>query len=61
MFDLMEELGLRFGAVDLIRRPDGGHVFLEINPTGEWGMLEKDLGLPISEALAEELLDPSEA
>jgi len=60
IFDLMEELGLRFGAVDLIRRPDGDHVFLEVNPTGEWGMLEKDLGLPISEAIAEELLEASE-
>ena len=56
LHELTRALGLRFGAVDLIRRPDGAHVFLEINPTGEWGMLEKDLGLPISEALAEELV-----
>jgi hypothetical protein len=59
IFELMESLDLRSGAVDLIRRPDGAHVFLEINPTGEWGMLERDLGLPISEALAEELVSAS--
>ncbi|MCA1578359.1 MAG: MvdC family ATP-grasp ribosomal peptide maturase [Acidobacteria bacterium] len=54
---LMSELGLVFGAVDLIRTPSGEHVFLEVNPGGEWGMLERDLGLRIAEAIAEALLD----
>ena len=54
---LMLELGLVFGAVDLICTPAGEHVFLEVNPSGEWGMLERDLGLPISEAIAAALLD----
>jgi MvdC family ATP-grasp ribosomal peptide maturase len=54
---LMSELGLVFGAVDLICTPSGEHVFLEVNPSGEWGMLERDLGLPISETIAEALLD----
>jgi MvdC family ATP-grasp ribosomal peptide maturase len=53
---LMSELGLAFGAVDLIRTPAGEHVFLEVNPGGEWGMLERDLGLPISDAVARALL-----
>jgi len=55
---LMSGLGLVFGAVDLICTPSGEHVFLEVNPGGEWGMLERDLGLPISEAIAEALLAP---
>ena len=54
---LVSELGLVFGAIDLICTPSGEHVFLEINPGGEWGMLERDLGLPISEAIAQALLD----
>ena len=54
---LMSELGLVFGAVDLICTPAGEHVFLELNPGGEWGMLERDLGLPISEAIAKALLE----
>jgi len=54
---LMFELGLVFGAVDLICTPSGEHVFLEVNPSGEWGMLERDLGLPISEAIANALLN----
>lgn len=53
---LLRALGLRYGAVDLIRTPEGRHVFLEINPGGEWGMLERDLGLPIADAIAEELV-----
>jgi len=53
---LMSELGLVFGAVDLIHTPAGEYVFLEVNPSGEWGMLERDLGLPISEAIAHALL-----
>jgi len=54
--DLMSRLGLVYGAIDLIRTPEGEHVFLEVNPGGEWGMLERDLGLPISDAIASALL-----
>jgi MvdC family ATP-grasp ribosomal peptide maturase len=54
---LMSELGLVFGAVDLICTPSGEYVFLEVNPSGEWGMLERDLGLPISEAIAKALIE----
>jgi glutathione synthase/RimK-type ligase-like ATP-grasp enzyme len=53
----MRRLGLAYGAIDLIETPEGGHVFLEVNPGGEWGMLEHDLGLPISEAIADALLN----
>lgn len=53
---LMSRLDLRQGAIDLILTPSGDYVFLEVNPHGEWGMLEKDLGLPIGEAIAEALL-----
>lgn len=53
---LMRDLGLAYGAVDLIVPPDGPPVFLEVNPSGEWGMLEHYLGLPVSEALADALL-----
>jgi MvdC family ATP-grasp ribosomal peptide maturase len=55
---LMSALGLVFGAIDLICTPAGEHVFLEVNPGGEWGMLERDLGLPISDAIARALLLP---
>ena len=54
---LMSELGLVFGAIDLICTPAGEHVFLEVNPAGEWGMLERDLNLPIADAIACALLN----
>jgi len=44
----MQKIGLSFGAIDFIAQPDGTYVFLEVNPVGEWGMLEKELDLPIS-------------
>ena len=31
--------------------------FLEVNPQGEWGMLQRDLGLPIGEAIAIKLVN----
>lgn len=49
----MKRMGLHFGALDIIEQPDGEFIFLEVNPTGEWGMLERDLGLPISTAIAD--------
>ncbi|HEX8439118.1 MvdC/MvdD family ATP grasp protein [Archangium sp.] len=52
---LMASLELVYGAVDFIVTPEGRHVFLEVNPGGEWGMLERELGLPIAAALAEAL------
>jgi glutathione synthase/RimK-type ligase-like ATP-grasp enzyme len=55
---VMRALGLGFGAVDLVVARDGSHHFLEVNPVGEWGMLERDLGLPIADAIAEELCRP---
>jgi glutathione synthase/RimK-type ligase-like ATP-grasp enzyme len=54
----MRGLGLGFGAADLVRARDGTHHFLEVNPVGEWGMLERDLGLPIADAIAEQLCRP---
>lgn len=52
----MDRFGLFFGAFDFILTPSGEYVFLEMNPIGEWGMLERDLDLPISHAIASTLL-----
>ena len=49
---LMARLGLRYGAVDLRLDPDGEHVFLEINPAGQWLFVEYGTGQPISAAVA---------
>ncbi|GGS23655.1 hypothetical protein GCM10010252_73650 [Streptomyces aureoverticillatus] len=52
---LHRELGLVFGAVDLIRRPDGEWVFLETNQSGEWDWLAGETGIPVAAALADVL------
>lgn len=56
----LSKLGLRFGAFDLITRPDGSTVFLEMNPNGQFMWLEKQLGLPISSAIGAELVKIAE-
>ena len=52
---LMERLGLTYGACDFIVTPEGRHVFLEVNPSGEFMWLVTHAGLPIDQALAETL------
>ncbi|MFT5823313.1 MAG: glutathione synthase/RimK-type ligase-like ATP-grasp enzyme [Crocinitomix sp.] len=54
---LMKRFELSFGAIDMIRQPNGEYVFLEVNPSGEWGMLEKELGYPIADSIAKSLLN----
>jgi glutathione synthase/RimK-type ligase-like ATP-grasp enzyme len=53
---LMDQLNLNYGAADFIVTPDGRHVFLEVNPAGEFLWLEQYAGLPISRAIADILL-----
>ncbi len=53
---LMDYFHLNYGALDIILTPDNQHVFLELNPCGEFFWLERAPGLPISEAIADVLL-----
>ena len=53
----MHLLDLVFGVIDFIVTPDDQYVFLEVNPSGEWGMLEQKLELPIGAAIAHSLLE----
>ena len=46
-------LGLHFGALDVIERPDGEFVFLEINPNGQWAWLEMKTGQPIRQSFVD--------
>ena len=55
---LVHALGLNFGCVDLIVRPDGEVVFLECNPNGQWLWIELTTGQKISEAIAAFLMNP---
>jgi hypothetical protein len=55
---LVDELGLRFGTIDLMLTPDGRHVLLDIDPNGDYLRIEDGTGLPISEAICDLLLTP---
>lgn len=56
---LLDELGLQYGAFDLVHTEDERLVFLEVNPGGQYHWLEAHAGLPISAAVAELLVDPA--
>jgi len=49
---LVRRLGLRYAAIDMRRRRDGEHVFLEANPSGQWLFVEQRTGLPVTRAMA---------
>jgi MvdD family ATP-grasp ribosomal peptide maturase len=53
LLKLMAHFQLNYGALDLILTPAGRHVFLEVNPVGEFFWLERCPGLPISAAIAD--------
>lgn len=53
--------GLRYSAIDLVVRPDGSYVFLESNPSGQYLWVELATGLPISAAIARELVGMASA
>ena len=52
----MRSLGLIYGAIDLRLTPAGDYVFLEVNPAGQWLFIEERTGLPITDAVAAELV-----
>ena len=51
----MSLLGLAFAAIDLIVDEHDCCYFLEINPTGQWGWIEKALKMPITDAILDRL------
>jgi len=54
---LMRAFGLVYGALDFIVTPEGRHVFLEVNPAGQYLWVEAKTKLPITAALADVLTD----
>lgn len=50
---LLQELGLVHASIDFIVTPGGEHVFLEVNPQGQFLFLESRAGLPILDMFSE--------
>jgi hypothetical protein len=55
---LVRELGLQYGAIDLIKDKKGIYWFLEINPNGQWAFVEEATGAPMGKTLARILESP---
>ena len=50
---LVDQLGLRFGAIDMVLDKEGNFYFLEINSNGQWAWIEHLTGLPLTSALVD--------
>jgi glutathione synthase/RimK-type ligase-like ATP-grasp enzyme len=55
LLELMKAFGLNFGAIDMRVTPEGEHVFLEVNPAGEYLFISERTGQPIPAAIAASL------
>lgn len=49
----LRRLNLNFGCFDFIVTPNDEFVFLECNPNGQWGWIEDECNVPMSEALVD--------
>ncbi|HYW09453.1 MAG TPA: hypothetical protein VE913_21005, partial [Longimicrobium sp.] len=52
----MAAMRLETGSLDLIRTPDGRHVFLEVNPVGQFAMVGEPCNYPLFRRVAEYLM-----
>ncbi len=53
---LMKKVGLNCGSLDLIKGIDGNYYFLEINPVGQFGMIEIPCNMSLHQKVALELI-----
>jgi hypothetical protein len=56
VLDLVQQLNLGYGAIDMVFTPDGRYVFIEINPNGQYLWIEQATGLPITDAIVDLLI-----
>jgi len=52
----VNDLGLKFGAIDLLKTAENDYIFLEINPTGEWAWLVHTAGQLIPQSIVNVLV-----
>ncbi len=56
---MMRELGLNTGSIDMIKAKDGNYYFLEVNPSGQFGMTSVPCNYPLHELVANYLISKS--
>lgn len=50
---VIQDLGIKFGCFDFMLDTKGRYWFLEVNPNGQWGFIEENSGLLISDGFVE--------
>lgn len=53
----MRAMELETGSLDLVRTPDGRHVFLEVNPAGQFGMVSHPCNYGLEMEMAKHLVE----
>ena len=53
---LMRSIDLNCGSIDLIRDKNGEYVFLEVNPNGQYGMVDHPCNYNLNKLIAEKLI-----
>lgn len=56
LHQIMEELHLNCGSIDLIKTPENKYYFLEINPIGQFGMVSEPCNFFLEEKVAQWLI-----
>lgn len=48
---MLRRLGLTYGCLDFVLTTAGEYVFLEVNPSGQWGWIDEETGSSITESI----------
>lgn len=59
-FELCRQLKLQYAAIDMAVTPEGQYVFFEVNPNGQYYWQERVIDVPITNAVADLLMNPEE-
>ena len=55
--EMLRRFGLTYGCFDFVLTPGGDYFFLEVNPSGQWGWVEHELGFRITESITRWLIE----
>lgn len=56
---LMRKIGINTGSIDMIKTPKGDYYFLEVNPSGQFGMTALPCNFPLYKVVADFLIKNS--
>ncbi len=60
LINLMTNIGLNTGSIDIIVDPEGDYYFLEVNPVGQFGFLQEHTNYNIYREIAQFLINKNE-